>query len=167
MIIEARPFNLEQVKLFLHGWYLETQIKEHGGKDDLGVRQEAGQQADRIISCILGHDRLAALAQNPLLLTMIATVHHYRGALRGLRHELYEEICDVLLGRRQDAKGITDPMTANQKQKVLQVLALHLMEKEQRSFTLPEAATVIASTLADSVGRMDGETFLKQVEENK
>jgi predicted NACHT family NTPase len=55
------------------------------------------------------------MALNPLLLTMIATVHCYRGALPGRRVELYDEICDVLLGKRSEYKGIIEPLTAHQK----------------------------------------------------
>ncbi|MEU7661934.1 hypothetical protein AB0B60_26120, partial [Streptomyces lincolnensis] len=32
---------------------------------------------------------------NPLLLTMIANVHRYRGQLPGSRAELYAEMCDA------------------------------------------------------------------------
>jgi hypothetical protein len=37
---------------------------------------------------------------------MIATVHRYRGALPGSRVDLYGEICQVMLWRRQEAKNL-------------------------------------------------------------
>ena len=39
------------------------------------------------------------MAVNPLLLTMIATVHRRGNVLPGKRVELYKEICQVLNGK--------------------------------------------------------------------
>ena len=90
---------------------------------------------------------LAAMALNPLMLTMIATVHDNRGALPGKRVELYREICDVLLGRRQEAKGIADKLAPPEKQSVLQALALALMKTNPRSFSMTEGCAFIHDRL--------------------
>ena len=91
------------------------------------------------------------MALNPLLLTMIATVHDNRGALPGSRVELYAEICEVLLVRRQEAKVVSEPLQlkASQKQLVLQVLALQLMLKKVRAFVLSEGKQIIGQSLLD------------------
>jgi hypothetical protein len=103
------------------------------------------------------------MAVNPLLLTMIVTVHDNRGALPGRRVELYAEICDVLLGRRQEAKNISHHLTAKQKQAVLQVLAFELMKKETRQFTLETGAQLINNILANVAGpKASEETFLRE-----
>jgi hypothetical protein len=105
------------------------------------------------------------MALNPLLLTMIATVHRFRGALPGRRVELYHEICDVLLGRRQDAKGIVDSMSAMQKKSVLQLLALCLMKQKTREFTPALGAQLIQNKLRSIAGKKaDATQFLKQIE---
>ena len=124
-VLDIQPFNLEQMGQFLNNWYLQNEIRRQN-RDDAGVRQQAAAKAADLKKRILTHPALAAMAVNPLLLTMIATVHDNRGALPGRRVELYGEICDVLLGRRQEAKGLTDILSAAQKQRVLQTLALEL-----------------------------------------
>jgi predicted NACHT family NTPase len=105
------------------------------------------------------------MALNPLLLTMIANVHRFRGVLPGRRVELYHEICDVLLGRRQDAKGITDSMSAMQKKAVLQFLALGLMKQQTREFPPTLGAKLIQDKLKSISGKKsDATEFLKRIE---
>ncbi|NES24639.1 MAG: hypothetical protein F6K41_38455 [Symploca sp. SIO3E6] len=107
------------------------------------------------------------MACNPLLLTMIALVHDNRGALPGSRVELYGEICEVLLIRRQQAKGVPDniPLNVGQQQSVLQVLALNLMIKQTREFTLAQGVGIIQKQLAAVAGnQIQPEQFLKHIE---
>jgi hypothetical protein len=74
---------------------------------------------------------------------MIAMVHRYHGALPGSRVELYSEICEVLLGRWRQAKGVKDLLTAAQKRVVLQPLAAHMMELKLRDIPQKLAVKVV------------------------
>jgi energy-coupling factor transporter ATP-binding protein EcfA2 len=163
--IEVQPFTWEQVQRFVKSWYLQNEIMSTG-KDDQGVRDEAGREADDLLRRLLTSPTLTRLAVNPLLLTMIAMVHRYRGALPGRRVELYAEICEVLLGHWQTARGIPDPLTAAQKRQVLQPLAFAMMERQVREFALADALTVIRDPLANVGGDAfdTEEEFLKQAE---
>ncbi|MEY2831798.1 MAG: hypothetical protein RLZZ574_1056 [Cyanobacteriota bacterium] len=134
--LEVKPFSLEQMKVFLHNWYLQTEIMSRAGETDLGVKEEARTQAEDLIERIRGNKALADMAVNPLLLTMIATVHRRGNVLPRKRVELYKEICQVLLEKRQSAKNIADTLTASQKQSILQPLALALMSNNTREFQL-------------------------------
>lgn len=137
-VLEVQPLTLEQVQKFIHSWYLETEIRSQDNADDLGVRDEAKRQADDLVKRIRDSAPLVAMAVNPLLLTMITTVHRRGNALPGKRIELYKEICQVLLEKRQRAKGIVDQLTASQNQSVLQGLALNLMVRKTRSFNFSD-----------------------------
>jgi predicted NACHT family NTPase len=164
-VVEVKPFSLQEMKQFVNNWYLQQEIMSRLGKDDRGVRDSAAKQAEDLVGRIQNTPTLAAMALNPLLLTMIATVHRFRGVLPGRRVELYHEICDVLLGRRQDAKNIPDTLTAMQKKVVLQVLALGLMKEQTREFTLKLGAQLIQDKLKDIGGyEANAAQFLKQVE---
>lgn len=166
MVLEVQSFNLKQMKQFIRKWYLQTEIVSRAGEDDRGVREEAKQQAEDLVNRICNSRPLAALAVNPLLLTMIATVHRRGSALPGKRVELYKEVCQVLLERRQRAKQIDDPLTATQKQSVLQILALGLMRDKTREFELSEGVSFIRGKLAKVANRKArAEEFLKQVKD--
>ena len=145
-VLEIMPFNSQQTAQFVHNWYLANKIIYYG-KDDPGVRQDANRQAQDLLSRLRSQPNLSALTVNPLLLTMVATVHNYRGALPGRRVELYSEICDVMLGHWRSAKGIADPLTAAQKRKALQPLAAYMMsredERERRTIPAKEALEVM------------------------
>jgi energy-coupling factor transporter ATP-binding protein EcfA2 len=165
-VLEVQPFSLKQMEQFIHNWYLQTEVMSRAGDEDVGVRDAAKQQADDLIKRIKNSSPLAAMAVNPLLLTMIATVHYRGSALPGKRVELYKEICHVLLEKRQRAKNIADPLTATQKQSVLQVLALALMQQNTREFTLAVGVSVIQDKLVMVAGSAanPGE-FLEQIKD--
>ncbi len=163
-VLEVKPFNLKQMQHFLNSWYLQTEIMSRAGEEDLGVRAEARKQAEDLIERILNSKPLADMATNPLLSTMIATVHRRGSALPGKRIELYKEICQVLLEKRQRAKKLNYPLTATQKQTVLQVLALSLMQDNTRQFKFSEKAPIIRSKLVEvASSEFTAEEFIEQI----
>ncbi|MEG5136371.1 MULTISPECIES: NACHT domain-containing protein [unclassified Microcoleus] len=163
-VLEVQPFNLKQMQQFIGSWYLETEVMSRAGQDDKGVRAEAKQQADDLIQRIKNSKPLADMAVNPLLLTMIATVHRRGSALPGKRVELYKEICQILLEKRQRAKNIADTLTATQKQSVLQVLAFELMQQKTRDFQLSDGIDWITDKLANVAGNgTNSESFIQQI----
>ncbi|MFM7789089.1 MAG: NACHT domain-containing protein, partial [Microcystis panniformis] len=108
---------------------------------------EAQHHADDLIERILDNRAIADMAKNPLLVTMIATVHYCGSALPGRRVELYQRICDLLLGPRQEAKKIKTSLTAEQNKSVLQVLALALMQQKTREFSPAQGQKLIQAEL--------------------
>jgi predicted NACHT family NTPase len=100
-----------------------------------------------------------------LLLTMVAMVHRYHGALPGSRIELYAEICQVLLGRWRQAKGVKDKLSAEQKLVVLRPLAAQMMTNRIREITVSSAKEIIGSPL-ERVGmnRDEAERFLSETQ---
>src|ERR1700743_3322701 len=87
----------------------------------------ARESAARLTALLRETPALQDLAVNPLLLTMIATAHRYRGALPGSRADLYGEICQVLLSRRGQAKGLPELLSWPAKQMLLAALAYQMM----------------------------------------
>ncbi|MEM9218576.1 MAG: SUMF1/EgtB/PvdO family nonheme iron enzyme [Cyanobacteria bacterium P01_F01_bin.150] len=163
----VQPFSLKQMEQFLRRWYLQNEILRQVRKRDAGVEAAAEEKAEDLIGRIKNYAPLAAIALNPLLLTMIATVHDNRGALPGSRVELYDEICDVLLVRRQEAKGLEEqfPLKPEQKKLVLQVLALELMDREERAFSLARGISIVESALQAVAGyRITPDRFIRHIE---
>lgn len=163
-LLQIKPFTLAQVEQFIHSWYQQNEIRAQN-REDAGVQRDASSKAKDLIRRIKITPAIASMATNPLLLTMIATVHNYRGALPGRRVELYSEICDVLLGRRQEAKNMSDGLSAAQKQAVLQKIALNRMTKKNLEFKTVIGMLLIREKLETVTGgTMEPDIFLKQIE---
>jgi hypothetical protein len=164
-VLEVQPFGIGQITQFVTGWYLATEVLS-ASKDDPGVRQSAAKQAADLQNRVRASPPLAALAVNPLLLTMIAMVHRYRGKLPERRVELYSEICDVFLGHRREAVGITSDLSVAQKRSILESLAFHLMKQRQKEITAQDAAVVVQNPLRRvGITRREAQAaFFKEVE---
>ena len=163
--LRVLPLSPDQVGRFVSNWYLANEVMSHN-KEDEGVRIEARKGAADLMSRIRSSDVLTDLVVNPLLLTMIATVHRFRSQLPGRRVELYREICEVFLGKRQAVKGVRDEidLTPDQKRFVLQSLAYRLMSTKEREIAVGDAATVIESSLKSVSPNTRAPDFLKMVE---
>ncbi len=164
-ILEVQPFTFEQTTQFVKSWYHTTEIK-NTMRDDAGVRIDAEKGAHDLLRRLRETPALLALAVNPLLLTMIATVHRYRGTLPGARIELYKEICDVFLGKRQAARGLPQDLRSEQRQFVLQPLAYQMMLRGVRAIASEHAEQVIASPLQQVSPALAPKDFLQSVEQS-
>jgi formylglycine-generating enzyme required for sulfatase activity len=89
------PFTLGQIRHFVPAWYGEL----------VAAGQITTEQADQIGAKLIDaitdprRARLRAMAENPLLLTMMALVLYNQGELPRDRPQLYERILDLLLGQ--------------------------------------------------------------------
>jgi energy-coupling factor transporter ATP-binding protein EcfA2 len=164
-VLEVQPFNQSQVGQFIDAWYLANEVMSFGGKRDAGVVLKAQQEAKDLRGRLQQRPVLTELTVNPLLLTMIAMVHRYRGQLPGRRVELYAEICDVLLGHWREAKGIQEKLTAAQKRVALQPLAAEMMETQVRELSTVKAMAIIQAPL-QNVGLAESEVsrFLEEMQ---
>jgi hypothetical protein len=152
-VLQVQRFTIDQASRFLHHWYyaIECRAQDRSGKH---VRASADDKAADLLRRLRDKPALYDLAANPLLLTMIANVHRYRGALPGSRADLYGEMCDALLHRRQEDRNLTDAtgLRGPQKERVVRHLALHMMRERLRDIPIGEARRVIRRPLRQ-VGR--------------
>jgi energy-coupling factor transporter ATP-binding protein EcfA2 len=166
-VFEARPFTGAQIKQFVKNWYLANEIMAAGGRKDPGVVMLANDGASDLIARLNKAWDLAELAVNPLLLTMIATVHRFRSSLPGKRVALYSEMCDVFLGNRQRAKGMNSDETGlepKQKRRVLEPLAHEMMNRKTREIGRTDAVEIIKHTLAGVTNKLTPNQFLSNIE---
>lgn len=164
-LLEVRPFTTEQVHRFVLNWYVAT-LSRGLGKTDEGVRMDAEEGAQDLLRRLQNSPALTDLAVNPLLLTMISNVHYFRSMLPGRRVELYSEICEVFLGKRQSARGIEYDVTPSQKQLVLQELAFWLMRANRREIAVSEAADVITESVLRVGPGTSPSQFLQLIEQS-
>jgi hypothetical protein len=164
--LAVRPFDSEQIREFVSNWYLANEIVGHN-RDDPGVRKEAAKGARDLMSRLRGSDVLNELAVNPLLLTMIATVHRYRSELPGRRVELYREICEVFLGKRQDVRGVERvfELTPGQKQRVLEPLAYQMMVTRTREVSARVCEAAVEGILRRVSPQASPGDFFRMIED--
>jgi predicted NACHT family NTPase len=162
-VLELQPLTLAQVGQFIRSWYQSSEAPRlPGGAPNARTGTE---MAADLLQRLQGNPSIADLAVNPLLLTMIAMVHTYRGFLPNRRVELYAEICDVFLCHRQEEKGLAPRMPLAETRRVLQVLAAHLMQEGIREIPAKDAvSTIRRSFLAARVSETyEPKDFLKDV----
>ena len=93
-VAEIQPFTPGDVRTFLAQWYATAYGEVSRPESELLAKE------------IEGKDRIAALATNPLLCSVIAIIYRKGGQLPNRRVDLYEECCKVLLETWDKARGV-------------------------------------------------------------
>lgn len=93
------PFDEEQIDWFISAWY--RWLASTGMVDTA----RAEEQTKSLIQALRQYRQFGELASNPLLLTVIATLHTFKGGLPQDRVTLYSEISDLLFARWERMKA--------------------------------------------------------------
>jgi hypothetical protein len=166
----VRPFTPEQVGVFLDRWYLAAERHATSSSSGRAARRAMAERgrdsAARLASLLRENPALQELAVNPLLLTMIATAHRYRGALPGSRADLYGEICQVLLSRRAQAKDLPELVSWPAKQMLLAALAYQMMADHVTALPASRVHDILRPQLRRFTSSVTGEVFLEDIARN-
>lgn len=168
-ILAVRPFTAGQVQLFLNRWYLAAERHATGAASKAQMRAvqiRASESAARLLALLRANPALHDLTVNPLLLTMIAMVHRYRGALPGSRADLYGEICQVMLSRRLQAKDLPEILPWPTKHKLLATLAYQMMCLRVSDLAASDALDILDPLLQRLPQSASGQAFLADVSRN-
>src|SRR5258706_1160723 len=108
VILEVQSFTSEQITRFIRNWHLVRENIRDGRPDERALHIRRAQEgAEDLIRRLRRKPALRKLAANPLLLTMIVMIHRDLATLPENRVELYKGVCEVFLGRREEARNLT------------------------------------------------------------
>ncbi|HSF79754.1 MAG TPA: SUMF1/EgtB/PvdO family nonheme iron enzyme, partial [Anaerolineales bacterium] len=146
---ELAPFSRGQITRFIDGWYSHIASVHR-----LDARDAQGR-AELLKRAVLGSDRLMGLAERPLLLTLMASLHAWRGGtLPEKREQLYADTVELLLDWWESPKVVRDAKG----QVVVQQPSLAewlQVDKQKMRDVLNELAFRAHSSQADLVGTAD------------
>jgi hypothetical protein len=173
-----QDFNQEQRKQFVEQWYFCQERYARGGRNTPDVEAKAKERAKSLLEQIQARPELNDIAGNVLLLNMMARFHrdNKMGAeLPQRKVELYQEICELQLGRRPSARGIALVLNSiSQRQEVLQNVALRMMVRAAKNINdsdgfkqIPKDSLlqIIKTSLDKFDPDVNAQEFLGQVEQ--
>jgi formylglycine-generating enzyme required for sulfatase activity len=160
---ELARFSRGQIERFVRCWY--AHVASLGRLDT----ETARARAENLLRAVTSSGRLRELAERPLLLTLMASLHAWRGSLPERRQELYEDAVDLLLDIWESSRGVetltpqaslTEFLKAG-KEKVLAALA-ELAYEAQSSQAAQESSTadIAEEKLAGRLLRLNPELRL-------
>ncbi|MFI9383362.1 NACHT domain-containing protein [Kutzneria sp. NPDC052558] len=144
-VLQMRRLTEEQAADFVRRWYLAHELaleRYRKNQDFSSARRRAAAAAESLLVRLKDAPALYDLTANPMLLTMIANVHRFRGELPDSRWQLYAEICQVMLGRRPEAK-----LSGDRKELLLRALAFTMMTRRVRDLPADAVLSVFEPEL--------------------
>jgi hypothetical protein len=163
-VLQVRPLSKDQVRTFIRSW---TRFDEGLPASSRESPQELllDTQTAELIHEIDSNPALSKLQSNPLLLTMIVLIHRERRALPSGYADLYREICEVMLGRRQqmsDSANALDQSWIN-REHILSHLAYTMMRQRLHEVSERFAMESIKAVLGDTLSDLESRSYLEQV----
>lgn len=163
----VQKFNGDQQERFIKRWYL---CQERCARSEKQVRQAeeaADRNAHQLLTQLQDPQRpeLREMAENPLLLNMLATYHRFDPGteLPKRRIELYRGICKLQLEDRPRARGIPMLLSLEKSQQVLQALALAMVSKNRPNVPHQGLIGFLQKQPALQQEEVEAAAFLKQL----
>jgi hypothetical protein len=166
----VESLDADRRRQFVQKWFFHQVSFANSGRETADVKQMAQQSADQLLAQIESRQEIQDLAKIPLLLNMIATFYYQKGKpkLPSRRVDLYQEICDLQLKDRPEAKEIKTQLV-NKKddqslQGILQKLALEmLLNNREKSIDQRTLLKRFQAYLQVENRSVDAKVFLEDV----
>jgi hypothetical protein len=167
----------EDIRVFLYRWNEEIARRvEQGNLSSQGQRR-ARENADKLLARLETAANVRELADNPLLLTVMAIVHYNVGALPERRAELYDAATELFLGwdKRMGREALAPPpwldeLSAVGRRGYLEELAYDWQERRVLEQPRQQALDLLAGRFltgrgpkAEETARVRADDYLKWV----
>jgi GUN4-like/NACHT domain len=164
--IFVNKFSLTQQKRFIHRWYFCQERCCRSEKQINHAKTVAKERADDLINQLQQRrEELGYMAENPLLLNMLATFHRFDLSveLPRQRVDLYRGICKLQLDDRPKARMIRMHLPFEKSQVILQTLALAMVRKKQFQIGQQELLNFLGQQSVFQENEIEPEVWLKQI----
>ena len=170
VILFIKKFNKRQRDKFIENWYSYREFERTSGLILVHrhIRNHANKTASGLIHQIESNEELRVLAQNPLLLTMIAHLNEqHPGRVPKKRAELYQNILRLLLEDRPKEKGIQPYLIDwRNSQTILQWIAFLMSYKGMYQLPFDQSYIELINTCMNklnSIGERDAHIFMEEL----
>ncbi len=163
----VQKFNPGQQQRFVERWYLCQERCFREKKQAKQAAEAAERNAQKLLIQLQDPNRpeLRQMAENPLLLNMLATYHRFDPGIElpKKRVELYQGICKLQLEDRPKARGIAMLLPLDKSQKVLQTLALAMVQQNHPRIARLPLINFLQKHPIFKQEEIEPEAFLKQI----
>jgi predicted NACHT family NTPase len=162
-----KGLNADQRERFIQSWYLSREKHFSADPNHPAVATEAYRRTQDLFQQLTSRPELEDLAKNPLMLAIIVNLHaSYDGAsLPDRRVDLYRAIIRLQLGDRPLAKKIDLLLPLQDSQRVLQQLALFMVQGTLSRIEKRSLLAQLQKGLDFLDSTVESAEFLKQMEE--
>jgi len=165
----------EQIDYFLPRWSRANVCRNYGlpsrvqGEQEEAITKEVEQRVKELKVAIAESQGVRELAENPLLLTLLAVMQQNSIVLPRQRIELYDAVTHTLLENRNIAKTL-DPVSEVQAIQRLGPLAFQMQETGNSFARQREVMDSLVQTISKEGGtreqvKQEAESFLKRIRE--
>jgi GUN4-like/NACHT domain len=163
----VQKFDSAQQKRFVERWYICQEQAVRDEKHAQLAAEIAQQNAHKLLIQLADPERpeLQQMAENPLLLNMLATFHRFDAGIElpQKRIDLYKGICKLQLEDRPKARGIPMLLPLDKSQPVLQALALAMVKSNSPIVSRKQATRFFRRHLHLQQEEIDPTAFLTQM----
>jgi predicted NACHT family NTPase len=174
-VLYIEKFNLDQIQKFVHNWYAcclngINKSDNYPNTQDF-VDSNIEEYTDNLLKQIEEYPDLKELAKIPLNLNMIVNLHSYnpKEKLPQRRADLYQEILELQLIKRPKYRKQTMILHEQDRQKVLQNLALFMGNNEDKTKQIEIDKKSLDNHVIEFIqflkypDSIDGEVFIEKV----
>lgn len=176
-LYRAMPLDSRQQHTFISRWY-QTAYKQNANTEALLEEEKsigiallrendelsASEESSALERLFKERDRLAELAANPMLLSLICLVYHLQRDLPHGRAALYDECVQILLGvwdRVDKGLKIVKP-SKDEKRKILRYVAYVLHSTGQKDISRQDFIALVMNNL--EISQDEARTVVRQIE---